>query len=346
MLVVRVRDLQRVAWRKGRPAARRVERDLWRSFVESAGKVLRAGDVLGHARDSEDFLAALVSSARNPATELSSVDCRAALQRIGAALAPGNGQDVESGWTMLHEARLADLPRAIERALETGVRERERFAFFSTVGHELRTPLSAVRGYLETVLDETLDFETTRRYLTTARAETMRMSRLVDGMFDISLLDLRGAPERAERAPLATAATAAAAAVTPLARARGCRVCINSGTDLEVGLAADALTQVLINLLDNALKHGKEGGIVALSAARRGSRVEVCVDDDGPGVPAEERESIFALGRRGPGVRAAGSGLGLAFVRLILERSGGAAEALVSPLGGARLRLCLPLPAD
>jgi len=170
------------------------------------------------------------------------------------------------------------------------------------------------------------------------------MSRLVDGMFDISLLDLRGVPPGAERASLATAAAAAAAAVAPLARARRSRVEVGSCADLDVGLDADALTQILINVLDNALKHGRERGTVALSAARRGALIEACVDDDGPGVPPEERESIFGLGHRGPGVRVAGSGLGLAFVRLMLERSGGAAEVLVSPLGGARLRLSLPPP--
>jgi signal transduction histidine kinase len=70
------------------------------------------------------------------------------------------------------------------------------------------------------------------------------------------------------------------------------------------------------------------------------------VDDDGPGVPLEQRERIFELGRRGAGARAQGSGLGLAVVRLLLERSGGDVDVTAGPLGGARFRLRLPRAPD
>jgi signal transduction histidine kinase len=353
LLVFRVRELQRIAWRDGRPAARRVERQCWRGFVAGAGQTLRAGDVLGHARDSEDFLAALVSRARRPGTYPSSLDCRAALRRIGAALSPPGGPDVESGWTTLHGSAAApELRRAIERALENGVRERERYAFFSTIGHELRTPLTSVRGYVDALLDGPLDPATTRRYLETARAETLRMSRLVEGMFDISLLDLRGAVASGERAALGRAVEAARAAVAATAQARGCTLALATGpgleaalpAGLEVALGADVLVAVLINLLDNAIKHGRARGRVELSVKRHARHVELFVDDDGPGVVPEEREEIFALGRRSSSASAAGTGIGLAFVRMVLERSGGSIEALAGPLGGARFRLCLPLP--
>ncbi len=344
LLVVRVRELQRVAWREGRPAARKIERRCWRNFVAGAGKVLRAGDVLGHAPDSEDFLAALLSGARSAGARASSVDCRAALRRLEGGLARDCGPGVESGWTMLEAgARDQDLHGAIERALANGARERERYAFFSTVGHELRTPLSAVRGYIETLLDERLDPATARQYLETARAETLRMNRLVERMLDISLLDLRDAVT-AGRAFLGPSVEAAAAAVAPLALARGSKLEFAPCADIEIGLSGDSLVQVLVNLLENAVKHGRAGGRVEFAATMRASHVEVCVDDDGPGIPAAEREAVFGLGRRGQSARAPGSGLGLAFVRLMLERTGGAVEACDSPLGGARFRLCLPLP--
>jgi signal transduction histidine kinase len=346
LLVVRARELQRVAWSEGRPAARRIERDCWRKFVAGSARVLRAGDVLGHARDSEDFLAALLSGARSPGLRAGSLDCRAALRRLADALAREAGAKIESGWTMLEPAPELNLSAAIERALQNGARENERYAFFSTVGHELRTPLSAVRGYVETLLDERLDSATARRYLETARSETLRMSRLVDGMFDISLLDLREATPPASSAMLAAAVRAAAEAVAPQVRAHGSRLELDACGGIEVALGRDALTQILINLLDNAVKHGRVGGRVELGALRRAAHVELWIDDDGAGIPPDERESIFALGQRSAGVRAVGNGLGLAFVRLMLERTGGAVEACDSPLGGARFRLWLPLPLD
>jgi two-component system, OmpR family, phosphate regulon sensor histidine kinase PhoR len=313
--------------------------------VAGGGRVLRAGDVLGHARDSEDFLAALLSGARSHGIRPGSLDCRSALRRLADALAREAGAKIDSGWTMLKPSPDLDLSAAIERALQNGAREDERYAFFSTVGHELRTPLTAVRGYVETLLDERLDSATARRYLETARSETLRMSRLVEGMFDISLLDLREISPTKSSAILAAAVRAAAEAVGPQVRAQGSRLELASCSGIEIALAGDALTQILINILDNAVKHGRAGGRVELGALRRVSHVELWIDDDGPGIPPGERESIFALGQRSAGVRAAGSGLGLAFVRLMLERTGGAVEAVDSPLGGARFRLWLPLPA-
>ncbi len=84
----------------------------------------------------------------------------------------------------------------LERALLRGAQERERYAFFSALGHELRTPLSSIRGYLETLLDDDVDARTRRRFVRIAYNESLRLSRLVDGMFEISLLDLHATLRR------------------------------------------------------------------------------------------------------------------------------------------------------
>jgi len=76
---------------------------------------------------------------------------------------------------------------------------------FDRIGHELRTPLTSIRGYLETLLDEDLDPTVARRFLEVARNEAMRLGRLVDGMFDISVLDLRSGPAHAEATELSSA---------------------------------------------------------------------------------------------------------------------------------------------
>ena len=105
---------------------------------------------------------------------------------------------------------------------------------------------------------------------------------------------------------------------------------------------ADRLTLVLVNLIDNAVKHGRPGGGVFVSVDLADQRfVQVTVDDDGPGIAAADRERVFVLGERGA-TSAEGSGIGLALVRLMIERAGGRVELEESPLGGARFVVTVP----
>ena len=344
LLVVRLRDLERIAWREGRAAARVMERRSLRSFVATAKRTLRSNDVLAHDADSQDFIAALLSPTRDAGAVATPTDCRATLARLASAMELGRGMDVETGWTILHGVGPDDrLERAIETALERGARERERYAFFSTIGHELRTPLTSIRGYLETLLEDDLDPVTARRFLQIARDEALRLGRLVDGMFDISMLDLRSGAMRTESSELQPSITAAIAAVLPFAAARRARVTQLSSGSAAVATSTDRLTQILVNVIENAIKHGRDAGSVFVSVAPLDDRyVEVRIDDDGPGIDPQEREGVFALGRRGSS-RAPGSGIGLAIVRLMVERIGGEVDASASAFGGARFSIRLPL---
>ena len=345
LLVVRLRDLERIAWREGRAAARTVERRGLRSFVETATRTLRASDVLAHDADSEDFLAALVSPTRSEGSVATPTDCRAALARLASAMELDGGLRVETGWTLLESAHADErLAGAIESALERGARERERYAFFSTIGHELRTPLTSIRGYLETLLEDDLDPQTARRFLEVARDEAMRLGRLVDGMFDISMLDLRAGVFGAESSALQTSVVASIGAVAPFASARGTSIGQLACSTSNVATSSDRLTQILVNILDNAIKHGRERGQIFVSAAPLDERyVEVRIDDDGPGIDPLEREEVFTLGKRGSSALAPGSGIGLAIVRLMVERIGGEVDVTGSRLGGAQFRIRLPL---
>ncbi|GAC1498434.1 MAG: hypothetical protein NVS2B8_07850 [Vulcanimicrobiaceae bacterium] len=212
------------------------------------------------------------------------------------------------------------------------------------IGHELRTPLTSIRGYLETLIDEDLDPATTRRFLEVARTEAMRMGRLVDGMFDVSMLDMRAGAQHGETCALAPSIAAAIDTVAPIAAARHVDLALLACGTYDVAIGADRLTQILINIMENAIKHGRERGRVYVSVAPLDARyLEVRVDDDGPGIPASERETIFSLARRGSNAKATGSGIGLAVVRLMLERIGGEADVAESLLGGAQFRVRLPL---
>lgn len=344
LLVLRLPEFERIAWREGKRAARRLERLTVSAFLDSARSALRTGDGAAHDAGSDVFAIVMTAPSRE-ARAPSAVDIRAVLERVAAAITLRSQLRVLTGWTML--SRLdphGGLDEAIETALERGARERERYEFFSAIGHELRTPLTSIRGYLETLLDEETDAATARRFLEIARREALRMGRLLEGMFEFSLLDLSGEALANRSCELQSQLLQAFEVVRPLANERGVALERVAGTQALIAVDADACLQLLVNLLDNAVKYGRSGGVVRVQTSVSAADAIVCVDDDGPGIAAHEREQIFALRVRGiSGAARAGTGIGLAIVKMIAERAGGAIRVGDSPLGGARFEAALPL---
>lgn len=340
LLVIRLREVERVAWLQGRATARRLEKRACAVLADVAHQRLRTSDLLVHERNSEIFSIAL--RGRTDDETVSPEDCRGALERTTAAFARVLPVAVETGWTLLSPG-FASLEVATASALERGAHERQRYDFFSAVAHEMRTPLTAIRGYLQTVLDEPLEPATSKRFLEIARNETLRLGRMVDGMFAVSLLDLEfGAaqPASPQRATLPQdALDAALGALAPRMRERSGNVRHARMPACAVAIAFDHLVQIFVNVIGNAIEHAGEHRHVTVWGARRGREIEIGVDDDGPGIPLDERESIFTFGYR---ARSAGAGLGLAVVRRLLERVGGNACATESPLGGARIVIRIP----
>lgn len=347
LLVLRVADFERIAWRQGKTAARRLERTTTRVFLKAAREALRSGDLAAHDPGSDVFAIAMTAPAR-ACPRPSPVDCRSAVERIAAALSLATNLRVQTGWTVVRDFD-AETPLGfeIERALERGARERERYEFFSAVGHELRTPLTSIRGYLETLIDDGVDAETAQRFLRTARRETLRLSRLVDGMFEFSLLDLSAGALLGRTCDLDAQIDAGCEIVRPLAQARNVRVRRAGDSHAVVELDPDACLQLLVNLLENAVKYGRDGGRVEASVRFEGLDAVVCVDDDGPGIAPDARESIFGLRVRGAQAESRpGTGIGLAIVKMIAERAGGRVAVCDSSLGGARFEARVPRKAD
>ncbi|HET7812807.1 MAG TPA: histidine kinase dimerization/phospho-acceptor domain-containing protein, partial [Candidatus Baltobacteraceae bacterium] len=190
LLAFRLPDLADLAWQYGKRAARQLERRAVRAFGRACATLLRGSDLIAHDAGSDRFIAALIAPPRSGSVQRLPAG-RCALERIAGEMHSRLGVRVEAGWTPVAALpNRAALDGAVERALERGLRERERYEFFAAVGHELRTPLSAIRGYIETVLDERPDDATAQRFLEVARREAMRMGRLLEGMFEFSLLDL------------------------------------------------------------------------------------------------------------------------------------------------------------
>jgi signal transduction histidine kinase len=343
VLVVRLPELERIAWRRGLRAARALERRAAAAFSTAVSRILRTDDLVAHDSGSDVFLAALVVPTRDGGAVAAAVDVRSALARIAAAMEASTRLDVRTGWTTFDRAADAGAMEAlVERALVRGARERERYAFFSSLGHELRTPLASIRGYLETLLDGDVDAATRARFVRIAYNESLRLGRLVEGMFEISLLDMRDTGRPVATGSLTAALAAAHDGCAATAASRRVSVEIADSPPVDIAIDTDQLTLVLVNLIDNAMKHGRSGGGVFVGVDVADRRfVRITVDDDGPGVASADRDRVFALGERATAA-ANGTGIGLALVRLMLERAGGRVALTDSPLGGARFSISVP----
>jgi signal transduction histidine kinase len=214
-------------------------------------------------------------------------------------------------------------------------------AFVADASHQLRTPLTALRLRLEN-LEATMP-PTMAEDLGAAVAETGRLARLVDGL--LLLAHAETAPGRREVIDLAAVIADRQAAWAPLAAEQDVALTAHPISATFVWAVPGAVEQVLDNLLANALRVAPVGSSVELAVRRAEGWVELHVTDQGPGMPADQRQRAFDRFWRGPASDRDGTGLGLAIVRQLLEASGGTAELHPNPDGGldaiARLR-----PAD
>ncbi len=217
-------------------------------------------------------------------------------------------------------------------------------AFVADASHELRTPLTVIRGQLEVLAAQREPSgEEVRRVERLVQAEIARVSRLVD---DLLLLARTEQSEflRVEPIDLPVFVGELWDGVSLLASRRFELGPVPRGT---LRADPDRLAQALRNLLTNAIDHtAPERGLVRMGVqARPGGRVRFVVEDDGPGIPVEQRERVFDRFHRTDAARdraSGGAGLGLAIVRAIADAHGGSVSAGASPEAGARIELELP----
>jgi two-component system, OmpR family, phosphate regulon sensor histidine kinase PhoR len=225
--------------------------------------------------------------------------------------------------------------------------ERVRTEFVANVSHELRTPLTSIRGYLETLLDGALEEPANaRRFLEIAHTHAERLSRLVDDLLQLSDIEtgklvLRPSPLRLHE----VAADVVAFFETQAAR-KSLSLSNNTPLDLWVQADRDRLTQILVNLVDNAVKYTPEQGQITLDA-KGGAKgfVHVWVADTGIGIPSTDLPRIterFYRVDRARSRELGGTGLGLAIVKHLVQAHGGELW-LESELGrGTTVNFSLP----
>jgi two-component system phosphate regulon sensor histidine kinase PhoR len=227
--------------------------------------------------------------------------------------------------------------------------EQVRTEFIANVSHELRTPLTAMQGYLETLLSGGLeDRNHARRFLEIAFRHTERLGRLVNDLTDLSNIELGRVVLRLEPTALGEVVDSVLAIIRPRAEAGSVALAGALDPALPPVLAdRDRLAQILINLVDNAVKYTPLGGRVTVEARATGDgRVELSVADTGAGIPASDLPRITERFYRVDKARSrelGGTGLGLAIVKHLVIAHGGALR--IDSTVGQGTRVCVTLKA-
>ena len=223
---------------------------------------------------------------------------------------------------------------------------RLRDDFVSGVSHELRTPLTQIRMLTELLQRDGFKSDSERsRAVGIIHRETLRLTNLVDNVLQFARLRRRSALRRAEAVVLGEIVGEVTEAFQSMVQSAGTRLVVSVPDRLAVAGERDALIRILRNLLENAVKYGPAGQIVSLTAAAENGVARLSVEDQGPGIPPEDRSRIWRPYQRLERDRNApvgGSGLGLSVVAELVAAAGGRAWVEDAPGGGARFVVELP----
>ncbi len=214
--------------------------------------------------------------------------------------------------------------------------ERVRTEFLGNVSHELRTPIFAIQGMLETLIDGAIDDpEVNRDFLRRALNNTKNLSALLNDLIEISRIESGDMKMSFRYFEVGEFLRAVTAEMVTIAERRNVRLEVETLTaGKEVYGDRDRLKQVLVNLIENAIKYNREGGAVRVRTAPSADGVRVSVEDDGIGIQAEHVGRIFERFYRVDKERsrdAGGTGLGLAIVKHIVEAHGAAVRVDSTP---------------
>lgn len=221
-----------------------------------------------------------------------------------------------------------------------------RAEFVSNVSHELRTPLAQMRLYVETLLLGRVRSDQERRgALQVIDQEARRLTSLVENVLHLSRAERNAVRLAPAPLPLLPIVAETADLFAPLAHAHEARVVVEGGEGIVARVDRGAVQQILINLLDNAVKYGPPGQTVRIRTAGANGRVRLAVEDEGPGIPRQERERIWRRFWRMDRARSsavAGTGIGLAVVRELTELHGGRVWVESRAPRGSRFMVELP----
>ena len=214
------------------------------------------------------------------------------------------------------------------------------------LAHDLRTPITRLRGTAELALQDSGDPVEAKAALADCVNESDRLLHLLETLLDISAAEAGALQLNRDRLDVRTLTDRAVELYAEVAEEKQITVTLDQPAVVEADVDAVRLGQAINNLLDNALKYTPPAGRVALALHAEPAAVMLTVSDNGPGVPAAEREAIFRRLYRGDASRSQrGLGLGLSMVKAIVEAHGGTVTVDDAPDGGARFTVRLPRAA-
>lgn len=225
--------------------------------------------------------------------------------------------------------------------------EQMRSDFVANVTHELKTPLTSIRGYIELLKSGERDPETARSFYEIIEIEAERLQKLTDDLLQLSEIENGGAEPDVPLTSLSETVERAAESLRPEADARGIRLHIFVPPELRVRAHPRRLYQLMKNLMENGVKYNREGGILNISAAAERGVLVIRVHDTGIGIPPEHRDRIFERFYRvdkGRSRELGGTGLGLSIVKHIAGLYGGDVS-VASEMGvGTTFTVRFPMP--
>lgn len=339
--------------KKGARASRKREeaehkRAIAAAVRSSLGAVLRKEDIAAAGPGAQWFVVLLVARARRARAEISDADLGVAAERLRRAVHITMAGRVHSktaadtaircGWTVLElngTSSLEALRQAVRGAAVVARIEERRALTLAAVTHELRTPLTAIVGFAERLRDSRTKGAARARAAEVIADEAQRLVRLTEGLIDIGAWTAGHLSLRPQPCDLTALAKTALESVAERARQKKLRVRILGRARIIAD--RDRCFQVILNVLDNAVRHSPESGNVEVAIETDKHRCTIRVSDDGPGFAPAVRAALGRPFARGVDGRV---GLGLAISKVLVEAHGGSLEA---PAGGhSRVVVTLP----
>lgn len=225
--------------------------------------------------------------------------------------------------------------------------EQVRTTFVADLSHEMRTPLASVQAAIETVEDDAgMDEAERQRFFGILRRNVQRIRSLLEDLTDLSKIETGAIPLEIETIPVADLVRDVLASLRSQAEPAG--VTLTSDVSPELRLRADRrrLDQILLNVIENAVKFNRPGGFVRVASELSGEKIRIRVEDSGDGIPPADREKVFQRFYRVDRSRsraAGGRGLGLAIVKHLMRLHGGSVHAEERPGGGTAMILTFPI---
>ncbi len=309
--------------------------------------------------DGHEITASATAAGVRPGGPSEAVPLVVANDRVGVLIAerPAASRPFSRDERLLLEAAVLQAAVALDRArLEARARLAQvdaetnelRAAMFSSVTHDLRTPLASIKAGVTSLLDPSVHHgeRQQRDLLQTVLEETDRLNRLVGNILDLAKIRAGALIPRRARTAVDEVAEAVVGRIGPRAAAAGVRVELDLGDALpEIAADPMQLDQVMTNLLENAVRHSPGGGVVRLQVGVVPRAVRVRVTDEGAGIDLAERERVFEAFYRGQdSPESPGAGLGLAIAKAVVTAHGG--KIWVEPAAGRGTTFVFDVPIE